>query len=575
MLLLFLSLLVGCEAITLSPASFIKLNDSETDDIAGNPHFANGAATAAAFDVRSRYLYVIGTVGDVLNVIDLTDPAFPRPIRKISFDDLTEGFPDSIAICNFGSRSYLAVSFEKVGTSTKAFVKIFKPLETPLDDLLIIYDRIVLDGYDPTSMAWSNDCGILVVVQQGRTHKISNAFDDPRPYIDMIVPGLSSVSRTPVSIDGNALAAAGVRHVLRRCEDDATKTSTAIDDLEPRRVTVDDNNVAYISFPKNNAVARLNLTLTGGQSYTLEYMNVGFKDWKPMTIDGADDGLINPQNYPIQTFYQPADLASFTHNGETYLVTADTGEYMSLTGAEEDCQFDESSLGKDWIMNEQFAAGVSAADQAALTAAMSDDSQLGRMRFSKVRNPTDGYDPTTQGFAQVTGYGGRGISILRPATQTRVYDSGDVFESVFSQPDFPEEYRAVFNADVAAASSSPSSRKDMASTTTGSTPRAVTTGMIGDTQVIVVANGNVGGIYAYIVDKSGPDPIPIFQGYSRRGNAGLSWLDSYAMDGDAVGEPETKDIQWIDLNSNSEAMIAVMSNRAGAVSFYRISLAEP
>ena len=80
----------------------------------------------------------------------------------------------------------------------------------------------------------------------------------------------------------------------------------------------------------------------------------------------------------------------------------------------------------------------------------------------------------------------------------------------------------------------------------GPTPRAVVVGEIGDTLVMVAANGHVGGIYYFTVDRSGVHPQVNYQGFYRRGNAGLTWSDSYDNDNDDVGEPETKNIQYVE-----------------------------
>jgi len=245
---------------------------------------------------------------------------------------------------------------------------------------------------------------------------------------------------------------------------------------------------------------------------------------------------------------------------------------MSLSAAEDGCQFSESLSGQEWIASQQFGGGISVEDRNALAVDLADNARLGQMRFTQVKDPSDYYDGTTQGYNQVTGYGGRGMSILRPSVQTRVYDSGDLMESVFTQPDFPDAYKAVFNAEYGGANSVPSSRMDYLSPTTGPTPRAIVAGEIGGTEVIVVATGNVGGFYYFTLDRNGPEPLAIFEGYFRRGNPGLDWAALYAIDDDSVGEPETKDIQWIYLGSPTEAMIAVLGNQAGVVSFYRISL---
>ena len=80
----------------------------------------------------------------------------------------------------------------------------------------------------------------------------------------------------------------------------------------------------------------------------------------------------------------------------------------------------------------------------------------------------------------------------------------------------------------------------------GPTPRAIVVGEIGDTLVMVAANGHVGGIYYFTVDRSGVHPQVSYQGFYRRGNAGLTWSDSYDNDNDDVGEPETKNIQYVE-----------------------------
>ena len=80
----------------------------------------------------------------------------------------------------------------------------------------------------------------------------------------------------------------------------------------------------------------------------------------------------------------------------------------------------------------------------------------------------------------------------------------------------------------------------------GSTPRAIVVGEIGDTLVMVAANGHVGGIYYFTVDRSGVHPQVAYQGFYRRGNAGLTWSESYDNDNDDVGEPETKNIQYVE-----------------------------
>ena len=77
----------------------------------------------------------------------------------------------------------------------------------------------------------------------------------------------------------------------------------------------------------------------------------------------------------------------------------------------------------------------------------------------------------------------------------------------------------------------------------GPTPSAITAVYINDTtQVLVIANGVVGGLYTYSVTTG---PVVNFEGFLRRGQAGLTWNDAYARSDDAVGEPYITDLLWV------------------------------
>ena len=77
----------------------------------------------------------------------------------------------------------------------------------------------------------------------------------------------------------------------------------------------------------------------------------------------------------------------------------------------------------------------------------------------------------------------------------------------------------------------------------GPAPSAITAVHINDnTQVLVIANGVVGGLYTYSVTTG---PVVNFEGFLRRGQAGLTWNDAYARSDDAVGEPYITDLMWV------------------------------
>ena len=56
----------------------------------------------------------------------------------------------------------------------------------------------------------------------------------------------------------------------------------------------------------------------------------------------------------------------------------------------------------------------------------------------------------------------------------------------------------------------------------------------------MIANGMVGGLYLYSVTSG---PVVTFESFVRRGQAGLTWAESYSQNTtDAVGEPSITDL---------------------------------
>ena len=70
-------------------------------------------------------------------------------------------------------------------------------------------------------------------------------------------------------------------------------------------------------------------------------------------------------------------------------------------------------------------------------------------------------------------------------------------------------------------------------------PSAIAATDFNGTQVLVIANGMVGGLYTYSVS---PGPMVNFEGFTRRGQPGLSWNEAYARNDDAIGEPYITDL---------------------------------
>ncbi|KAK7491391.1 hypothetical protein BaRGS_00017369 [Batillaria attramentaria] len=481
--------------------------------------FNNGAADKATYDPQENLLYVIGHNQDVLHVVSLANPAAPQLLSTKVFNVATDGLPDSIKV----------------------------------------------DSFDPKAMSWNNECSTLMVVSEGDPHEINGVFEDPEADITLLIPSFGDT----VDKTAQDLIDADIRQVFERCDSGSgSHVSSRVQDLEPKAVHLASNNVGYIIFQENNAIAALNLTV--GANRELLFFNMNRKDFS-----------ISLKTRPgVQGLYQPNDMTSFEMNGKMYLVTADQGSIRRYQFGT--CQFDESVDGVTWISENQFSNGLSSADQEALRTAMNDPAELGRLRFSKLRKATDGWNGFYGAYDFVTVFGGRSFSIVDVDARQRIYNSGDDFERYFETAS--DRHKSMYNAGVGPENVAQSSWQDRESPELGPAPSAIAVADWGGTKLVVIANGNVGGLYLYNVTSELTAGVQVaFEQYVRRGNSGQSWAEAYGnppcissqgpridndIDDAAVGEPGISDLLYIE--DNGVRMFVAVSRIAGSLSFYNL-----
>lgn len=559
-MLLLLAVSGSWGRIQLTPGAFLKLPDGQNRSVLNN-----GAATKAAYDPQMRYLYVIGHTADVLHVVDISNPASPQLLDTKNFNAINQGLPNAIKVCRGGlNRDFLAVTFETNALAEKGHVHFYslKDATNYMAPLRMVKDPVVLDSFDPRSLAWTEDCTQLVVTAEGNPHEINGGFQDPVADVEVLIPSFgTTVDRRSIPLVESKIAAAKLRQVFQVCDSgSATSVSTRNQDLEPHGVHVDSDGMAYVLFSENNGIGKLDLTDPFAE---MSYYDLGRKSWAGLQFDGSfSDQAINLENRTVQSFYQPKAAVSFRLDGKTWLATADTGSIRKYDLRT--CKFDESIIGRSW--RNQFSDGLSYLDRVKLTAELADNTQLGEQAFSKLRTSTDGWDPIFQGYDFVCMFGGRGFSILDPTDMSRAFDSGDDFERVFTGPDAAEAEKAVFNAAVGASNQVISSQFDRVSPLMGPAPSAIaTTETSNGTHVLVISNGVAGGLYTYTVTSG---PVVTFEGFQRRGQPGLEWGEAYARSDDAVGEPYVTDMLIVE-NQGQRTLVAV-SSYAGALSFYNL-----
>lgn len=559
--------------IRMVPKGFVKLPTNR-----GAYTIASGTANKAAYDHQTNLLYVVGHNADVMNILDMRDSMTePKLARTIMFDALNQGFPNDVKLCRTTgglARAFLAISFESKDLTERGHVHFYQPLTDPQEVLVRLKTVTAVEGFDPKSIFWNNECTELLVVSKGQPHTINGAFEDPRPSFDILVPTFGlNVDRRNIPFSEAVLKASNIRQVFSQCDTGTfTGQSDHVQDLEPDFVTVDENDNAYILFQSNNAIGKMDLN---DPFSTLMYTDLGFKDWSKLGIDTSyDDGGLKLNSHTMKSFYQPGHAVTFTlSNNHTYIVTADGGSkrtYSYRAGSTTLCSFAESSLGSSW--RESFSLSMDGPTITALKANLSSAASLGRMSFSRVRTFMDGYNPLQMGFNHLTTYGGRGWSMMDATSMKRVYESGDLFEAYYTTSAVTDKQKSMFNDYYYNANTPQSRYTDRTSPTFGPMPTAIASGNVNGTQVVAVANGYVGGIYAFGVtlNDTTSEPEVDFLGFGRRGSPGLTWGESYAKDDDSVGEPGITDMLFI--QDEGENLIVAISSIAGVASFYAVEV---
>jgi hypothetical protein len=141
-------------------------------------------------------------------------------------------------------------------------------------------------------------------------------------------------------------------------------------DLEPEYVAISpDSSTAWVVLQENNAMAIIDLGSTPALD---DVVALGTKDFSlpGNEIDASNkDGILhNLQTWPVQSYYPPDAIASFSVGGATFCITANEGDARDYDG------FSEEARVKDMIL--ELAVFT--------TAGLQDDDQLGRLTITWV-----------------------------------------------------------------------------------------------------------------------------------------------------------------------------------------------
>lgn len=417
----------------------------------------NSTCEIVVHDPATQRLFATSGVSGYLDIINFSNPASPSLVTSVNMS--TYGGITSVAVYN----GVLAVASPNANEQANGSVVFFDIDGNYLNQLAV--------GALPDMVTFTHDGAKVLVANEGQPN--DDYTVDPEGSVSVIdmSAGAANLTQGDVSMlwftQFNAmestLMAAGVRKVMA--------SSTLSEDIEPEYITVSENSqTAWVTLQENNAIAVVDLV----NDTITEIFALGTKDFSAMGngFDASDDhSEILIANWPVNAYYIPDAVASYTYNNTTYLVTANEGDEKDYSGFSE-----RKSVGSG-----SYDLDPSVFPNAQM---LKDDNNLGRFRVTSV-NGDLGND---NDYDEMYCLGARSFSIWNADNQSLVYDSGDDFEMYIAHD---ATYSAIFNAD--------NEDNDLKgrSRAKGPEPEGVTIAELSGNKYAFIALERVGGVMVY------------------------------------------------------------------------------
>ncbi|MEM6394264.1 MAG: choice-of-anchor I family protein [Planctomycetota bacterium] len=438
--------------------------------------FDQSAAEIVAHDPASQRLFVVNAKAGI-DILDIADPTTPTKTGDIPVPPGFAGI-NSIAVRN----GQLAAAVEATSPLGNGAVFLY--------DTQGRLKKLFTVGVLPDSLSFTPDGQTLVVANEAQPHVELDANDQNVAAFHGDAPGSISIidiptdTVTPITFDAlnnptaeQAFRSGGGILSLKDATLPGNPPITVAQDLEPEYVAItDDGKLAIVSIQENNALAIVNL-----KTKTLQALfPLGFKDntQPENALDPSNrDDAINLRTGPTRSAYMPDTIDTFTHDGQTYIITANEGDARD---------FDIRRVA-DLTLDPAFNPSPYPNAKA-----LQNKAEFGRLEVSLTAS-----DPDQDGDAdRLVAFGARSFSIfkLHGNRLEPVFDSGNQFEQITAKR-FPKHFNA--NND----SNTPYARSDDA----GPEPEAVTVASIGPNRYAFIALERIGGVLAYdIADPANP-----------------------------------------------------------------------
>ena len=447
------------------PSNQIELNYIGSFDPSGA---STSTCEIVVHDPTSQRLFTTSAVAGYLDIIDFSNPTNPSVISSVNINPY--GGVTSVAVKN----GIVAVASPNADETLNGSIVFFNNNGTFLNQVTV--------GALPDMITFSPDGTKVMTANEGQPNTDYSIDPEGSVSIVDISGGIASLSQSNVTTllftayntQEATLIASGVRKLK--------STSTLSQDFEPEYITISaDSQKAWVTLQENNAIAEINLT----NNTISDVWALGTKDIS-LPGNGFDvsdnNGQVLIANWPIQAYFIPDGVASYTVGGTTFLVTANEGDEKEYTG-----------------FTERVAVGAGAytldTTNFPNASVLKQNHNLGRFRATNLNGNTD----ADAQFETIHCVGTRSFSIFNTTTKQIVFDSGDDFER-YTAANLP----TLFNADHE--DNTPKGR----SRAKGPEPEGVTIAQIATETFAFVSLERVGGVMVYNITNPNN---PVFVDY--------------------------------------------------------------
>lgn len=437
----------------------VPTNEIELDYLVSfDPSGTNSSSTEiVVHDPQTQRLFATSAIAGYLDIIDFSTPATPSKIKSIDMSPY--GGITSVAVKN----GIVAVASPNNIETNNGSVVFF--------DTDGVYKKQVTVGVLPDNIVFTKDGTKVLTANEGQPN--TDYSVDPEGSVSIIdlSAGINTLSQNHVTTLNFTTFNSQETQLVQQGVRKTKSTSTLSQDLEPEYITVsDDSQKAWVTLQENNAVAEINLT---NKSITSLWA-LGTKDMSlPHNgFDASDNnGEILIANWPVESYYIPDAVASFTVNGTNYLITANEGDEKEYDDFEERVAVSAT----DYLLDETLFPNASVLKQ---------PHNLGRFRATNLNGDLDNDGK----FEKIRSVGTRSFSIFNADTKATVFDSGDDFEMYTAA-----HYLTIFNSD------HEENKAKVRSRAKGPEPEGVTVATIRGQTFAFIALERIGGVMVYNV----------------------------------------------------------------------------